>query len=60
VGKLKKVTSLENGETYQEQFGYDSRARLQTRSISMPIVGAGTTSFAYDFGYEPHKGCSTH
>jgi RHS repeat-associated protein len=55
-GKLKSVTSIENGDTYQEVYAYDNRTRLIQKSISLPITGVGMTSFTYDYGYEPHKG----
>ena len=51
-GRLKRVFSVANSETYEENFTYDDRTRLVTQAITIP--GQGT--FNYDYSYEPNKG----
>jgi RHS repeat-associated protein len=51
-GRLQHVESTESGETYAEDYTYDSRTRPLSRSISIP----GQGSFNYDYAYDATKG----
>jgi YD repeat-containing protein len=52
LGRLRHVENIAAGETYSETYTYDSRGRVQDKTISIP----GQGNFSYDFTYEPNKG----
>jgi RHS repeat-associated protein len=45
IGELKRVTSTENGETYQETYTYDNATRRIGNAIAVP--GRGTFNYEY-------------
>jgi len=45
IGELKKVTSVENGDTYQETYTYDNATRRVGDAIAVP--GKGTFNYTY-------------
>ncbi len=52
IGQLASVSSTENGNTYTENYSYDGRMRLQSKTIAIP----GDGSYTFDYAYQPNKG----
>jgi RHS repeat-associated protein len=52
IGKLNYVTAVGSVGTYTETFGYDSKTRLATDSLSLP----GDSTYTYTFAYNATTG----
>src|SRR6202034_2901537 len=52
IGKLSGVTATSSSETYSESYGYDSTARLSTKTIVIP----GDATYTYTQTYNGTTG----
>lgn len=54
VGQLRSQYSTTAGETYREDYLYDSTGRMRQQSITLP--GESANPYVYDFTYDPTTG----
>src|SRR5690606_17555126 len=54
IGQLERQYSVSDGQTYAEDFLYDSFGRLRQQKITLP--GETANPYVYDFEYHPTSG----